>query len=100
MTTRRRFMVLGFLAGTVLIAIGVYAAVMDHQRMRQDAVAAPETLIPHAYLAPPVARCGFRRSRPGIPNVFRAPFQSDGAHQSNLMAPRVVSSRRPVAVIS
>jgi hypothetical protein len=44
--------------------------------------------------------CGFRRSRPGIPNVFRAPFQSDAAHQSNLMAPRVVSSRRPVAVIS
>jgi hypothetical protein len=33
--------------------------------------------------------CGFRRSRPGIPSVFRAPFQSDGAHQSNLMAPRV-----------
>ena len=44
--------------------------------------------------------CGFRRSRPGIPNVFRAPFQSDAAHQSNLMAPRVVSSRRPVPVIS
>ena len=35
-------------------------------------------------------------SRPGIPNVFRAPFQSDAAHHSNLMAPRVVSSRRPV----
>lgn len=33
--------------------------------------------------------CGFRRSRPGIPSVFRAPFQSDAAHQSNLMAPRV-----------
>jgi hypothetical protein len=44
--------------------------------------------------------CGFRRSRPGIPNVFRAPFQSDAAHQSNLMAPRVVSSRRPVLVMS
>ena len=34
-------------------------------------------------------QCGFRRSRPGIPSVFRAPFQSDAAHQSNLMAPRV-----------
>jgi hypothetical protein len=44
--------------------------------------------------------CGFRRSRPGIPNVFRAPFQSDAAHQSNLMAPRMVSSRRPVPVMS
>ena len=28
-----------------------------------------------------------------IPNVFRAPFQSDAAHQSNLMAPRVVALR-------
>ena len=46
------------------------------------------------------SNCGFRRSRPGIPNVFRAPFQSDAAHQSNLMAPRVVSSRRPIPVIS
>ena len=44
--------------------------------------------------------CGFRRSRPGIPNVFRAPFQSDAAHRSNLMAPREVSSRRPVLVMS
>ena len=44
--------------------------------------------------------CGFRRSRPGIPNVFRAPFQSDAAHQSDLMAPRMVSSRRPVPVMS
>ncbi len=32
--------------------------------------------------------CGFRRSRPGIPSVIRAPFQSDGAHHSNLMARR------------
>jgi hypothetical protein len=40
--------------------------------------------------------CRFRRSRPGIPSVFRAPFQSDDAHHSNLMAPRAVSSRRPV----
>ena len=39
--------------------------------------------------------CGFRRSRPGIPSIFRAPFQSDGAHQSNLMAPGMVSSRSP-----
>jgi hypothetical protein len=53
------------------------------------------------FLGPyPALICGFRRSRPGIPNVFRAPFQSDAAHQSNLMAPRVVSSRRPVPVIS
>jgi hypothetical protein len=44
--------------------------------------------------------CGFRRSRPGIPNVFRAPFQSDAAHQSNLMAPRMVWSRRPMPVMS
>jgi len=41
--------------------------------------------------------CGFRRSRPGIPSVIRAPFQSDAAHHSNLMALRVVSSRRPVS---
>ena len=47
-----------------------------------------------------VRQCGFRRSRPGIPSVFRAPFQSDAAHQSNLMPPRVVSSRRPVPVMS
>jgi putative DNA-invertase from lambdoid prophage Rac len=44
--------------------------------------------------------CGFRRSRPGIPSVFRAPFRFDAAHQSNLMAPRVVSSRRPLPVMS
>ena len=31
--------------------------------------------------------CGFQRSRPGIPSIIRAPFQSDGAHHSNLMAP-------------
>jgi hypothetical protein len=30
----------------------------------------------------------FRRCRPGIPILIRAPFQSDGAHHSNLMAPR------------
>ena len=54
----------------------------------------------HHLPARPDAVLRFRRSRPGIPNVFRAPFQSDAAHQSNLMAPRVVSSRRPVAVIS
>jgi len=40
--------------------------------------------------------CGFQRCRPGIPNVIRAPFQSDAAHHSNLMALRVVSSRRSV----
>jgi hypothetical protein len=34
-------------------------------------------------------QCGFQRSRPGIPSVFRAPFQSDGAHHSNLMPPGV-----------
>jgi hypothetical protein len=34
--------------------------------------------------------CGFRRSRPGIPSIIRAPFQSDGAHHSNLMPPRLV----------
>src|SRR5271166_2023435 len=41
--------------------------------------------------------CGFRRSRPGIPSIFRAPFRSEAAHHSNLMAPRVVSSRRSVS---
>jgi len=44
--------------------------------------------------------CGFRRSRPGIPSVIRAPFQTDAAHQTDLMAPRVGSSRRSSLVMS
>ena len=44
--------------------------------------------------------CGFRRSRPGKPSFIRAPFRSDAAHHSNLMAPRMVSSRRSILVMS
>ncbi len=44
--------------------------------------------------------CGFRRSRPGIPSVLRAPFQSDAAHHSYLMAAGMVSSRRSILVMS
>jgi hypothetical protein len=68
MTTHTRFMALGFLAGTVLIAIGVYAGVMGHRRVQQDALAAPETLIPHRYLAPPLI--------PYLAPVLPAPVQA------------------------
>jgi hypothetical protein len=48
------------------------------------------------------ACCGFRRSRPGIPSIIRAPFHSDGAHHSNLMAPgwcRLVGQLRHVMTV-
>jgi hypothetical protein len=72
---------------------------MDHTAWELRAIAGKSSDGPQIRRLLAIA-CGFRRSRPGIPNVFRAPFQSDAAHQSNLMAPRVVSSRRPVPVIS
>jgi hypothetical protein len=68
MTVRARFMALGLMAGTVLIAIGVYAGVMGHRRVHQDALAAPETLIPRPYLAPPVI--------PYVAPVLPAPIQA------------------------
>jgi hypothetical protein len=46
--------------------------------------------------------CGFQRSRPGIPSIIRTPFQSDGAHHSNLMAPgwcRLVGQFRHVMTV-